>query len=277
MSETEYLYRYTTLENLAATLKYHTIRLNPLDKMDDLQEQKTQDVENIGKFIFISSWTAEAEEGIPMWKMYTDMKSGVRMKLPKNPFKRRGTRAEEYARATGFPLESEKESVDELDTFLDLSILAQMDAFSPQAWSGEILHQVQYTTDKNLLEPHICSVKDGKVNLNIEKLGKYKNTYWQFQKEWRYIMMFMRLVIRPDLATTPREFALSVNRMAKGTELPPFRHFDLEIDPKYFAEMEITPSPQMTSGNRIILDTLVERYNPTATIKESDLKDLICV
>lgn len=47
MSNIEYLYRYTSLESLALILKSRQIRLNPLDKMDDLQEQKTADVENL--------------------------------------------------------------------------------------------------------------------------------------------------------------------------------------------------------------------------------------
>ena len=62
MSNIEYLYRYTSLESLALILKSRQIRLNPLDKMDDLQEQKTADVENLGKFVFISSWTEESDE-----------------------------------------------------------------------------------------------------------------------------------------------------------------------------------------------------------------------
>ena len=53
MEEIEYLYHYTSIESLALILKNKTIRLNPLDKMDDLQEQKTADVENLGKFVFV--------------------------------------------------------------------------------------------------------------------------------------------------------------------------------------------------------------------------------
>ena len=42
----EYLYHYTSVDSLALILKNRTIRLNPLDKMDDLQEKKTKDIEN---------------------------------------------------------------------------------------------------------------------------------------------------------------------------------------------------------------------------------------
>ena len=66
MDKIEYLYHYTSLESLALILKNRTIRLNPLDKMDDIQEQKTADIENIGKFVFVSSWTDDVVESIPM-------------------------------------------------------------------------------------------------------------------------------------------------------------------------------------------------------------------
>ena len=36
------LYHYTTVESLALILKNRTLRLNPLDKMDDLQEAQSQ-------------------------------------------------------------------------------------------------------------------------------------------------------------------------------------------------------------------------------------------
>ena len=80
MSNIEYLYRYTSLESLALILKSRQIRLNPLDKMDDLQEQKTADVENLGKFVFISSWTEGSFQSIwngpskdkfqPLWNRF---------------------------------------------------------------------------------------------------------------------------------------------------------------------------------------------------------------
>ena len=68
----EFLYHYTTLDKLALILRNRTIRLNPLDKMDDLQEQQTSDVKNIGQFCYISSWTDDSTESIPMWSSPMD-------------------------------------------------------------------------------------------------------------------------------------------------------------------------------------------------------------
>ncbi len=82
----DFLYHYTTISNLALILKNRTLRLNPLNQMDDLQETKNKDIQNFGQFVYVSSWTDKEEEIIPMWKMYTTPQLGVRIGLPKNPF-----------------------------------------------------------------------------------------------------------------------------------------------------------------------------------------------
>lgn len=86
MSETtEYLYHYTNIETLALILKNHTFRFNSLDKMDDLQEKEAADIKNAGQFCYISSWTDDITESIPMWNMYSSITSGVRIRLRKIP------------------------------------------------------------------------------------------------------------------------------------------------------------------------------------------------
>lgn len=83
INRTDYLYHYTSLDTLALILKNHTIRLRPLHTMDDKQEERSSDMKNIGKHFFISSWTSDAEESIPMWNLYTPLSSGVRIGLKK--------------------------------------------------------------------------------------------------------------------------------------------------------------------------------------------------
>ena len=71
------------------------------------------------------------------------------------------------------------------------------------------------------------------------------------------------------------EWDCEYNKIKNGTNTPPFSKYDLEIEDEYFNNMLITPSPKMSDGNMIILNTLVDRYNPTAIIEESSLKNLI--
>lgn len=82
----DYLYHYTSIESLALILKNHTIRFTSLDQMDDKQEKMSYDLKNGGQFCYISSWTSDSNESIPMWNMYSSICAGARIKLPKNPF-----------------------------------------------------------------------------------------------------------------------------------------------------------------------------------------------
>ena len=54
--------------------------------MDDLQEKEAKDINNIGQFIYVSAWTSDEKESIPMWNMYSSLDAGVRIRLRTNPF-----------------------------------------------------------------------------------------------------------------------------------------------------------------------------------------------
>ena len=269
----EMLYHYTGLEELAMILKNRTIRLHPLDKMDDLQEGKTADIPNLGKFIFISAWTSEKEESIPMWKIYTDTESGVRIGLKANPFIKCRITGEDLVGA-GFYKKLEQDRPLEMDCFLNPIEMLSKGYVSRQAFADSILTEVQYTNDINLLEPKADVLSQGIEVGNFTPLGRYKNKYWEFQKEWRYLLEFV-----PMKTGTPLhmflEYKETVRKMLRGTERAPFRHFDLQIDPEAFSEMEIVTSPHFTNGNQVILDTLVEKFNPDAKVVKSDLLNLI--
>lgn len=269
-----YLYHYTSIEKLALILKNQTIRLNPLDTMDDLQEAQTADLNNIGKFVFVSSWTAETVESIPMWKMYTDPTAGVRIKLHSNPFVRHGTFGKDIERVTNIEASDEKQRNMRVDTFLDISDLIQKKFFSPEAWQGDILYPITYTSDPNLLLPSIVGNSGDGAQIHWGILGKYKNTGWHFQNEWRYIMKFISLAI-DDIENLHANTVNTFHRILKGSEPPPFRYFDLKIAPEHFTSMEITISPQISLGNRILLEALVEKYNPSAVIIESEYRGLL--
>ena len=267
----EYLFHYTSIDVLALILKHHTIRLNPLSKLDDLQEQKTADVENLGHFVFVSSWTSDDNESIPMWKMYTSPASGVRIKLRKNPFAWNNTSGKDITEKTGMPVISNSAGDVLLTSFLDLSELLSKGYFSPQAISGDILKRVEYTNDISLLEPKVLEKTGDQLSLGIGRMGINKSEYWEFQKEWRYIMSFIPLNLCSSPEIIAQDFGVTISKLSLGIATPPFPYYDLTIEPEAFSEMEITCSPKITDGNRIIVDNLVQTYNSTAQICDSAL------
>ena len=97
----DWLYHYTNVETLALILSKKTIRFNALNHVDDLQENETADMKNLGQFCFVSCWTEDPEEQIPMWKMYGNMESGVRIKLKQYPFLEKANTSSELERVMG--------------------------------------------------------------------------------------------------------------------------------------------------------------------------------
>lgn len=270
--ETDFLYHYTSIESLALILKNRTIRLNPLDKMDDLQEQKTVDVDGMGKFVFVSCWTSNSRENIPMWKMYTQPTAGVRIKMRKRPFV-----------SYDFPVNRLRAHIDRENAdkaikydlpdkiYCDYNQLFNNNMSTPHFYGEDILCEVHYTSIQDELEPKVTSVENNRINFCLNTLGKNKNLYWSFQEESRYILQVFPFAISECIKDKERYNSYHYSLLFEGKLQPPFRFFDLDIDPRCFEEMEITCSPQMSIGNRILLEALVGRYNPKAKIIDSEL------
>ena len=88
MEAPAFLYHYASLDTLALILHNRTIRFSRLDKVDDLQEQRSADSQNLGKMKLVSCWTSSDEESIPMWREYAGAECGVRIQMKIHPFKR---------------------------------------------------------------------------------------------------------------------------------------------------------------------------------------------
>lgn len=270
----EYLYHYTNVETLAMILSNKTIRFNSLEDVDDLQEKETSDLKGLGKLVFVSCWTEDGVEQIPMWKMYGSIESGVRIKMRKYPFKEKEFLAEGMETVAG-----DKKTVGGGNRSVPGSLLSiaetmKMGILPPgPIRQNEILHKVIYTDDKSKLYPKILSRQEQTYSVALGDMGKYKNLGWSFQKEWRYIVHFIPF----DYSNSnPCEsFCNSMNGILKNTAIMPFTHFDCEIEERAFSEMEITLSPKISAGNKVIVNALAEKYNPGMKVVESSFKGLI--
>ncbi len=276
MSSLEYLYHYTSIETLALILSNRTIRFNSLNKMDDLQEQQTADVKNIGQFCYISSWTDDPTESIPMWNMYASLNLGVRIKLRKNPFKVYNNTAETLSKVIQVPI-IDNSNGKPLQSVIPISEMFANGFFSIQAMNKQLLCKVEYTDDSKKLYPHILQEDGEHFTLALGNLGKHKNLHWKFQNEWRYILTILPLDINMNqpLEKSLSNFQIIANKIRLGLAKQPFPHYDMFISNEAFEDMEITLSPRISNGSRIIVQNLIEKYNPTATLSESNLVGLI--
>lgn len=262
----ESLYHYTNVDVLALILKHRTLRLNSLTNMDDRQEQASKDNQNFGRFVFVSSWTDSEREEIPMWKMYTPPHCGVRIRMKVNPFKL----------YPGFE-----------NTMGVLPLLEPLnqDYFLSNNRVDKILTRVTYTDDNDLLVPQVIfnDTDNQRVHVNLDKVGIYKNTYWKFQREWRYRLCFypfsLGKAINQSFSKTqqgmPKEINTLIQNMIDGTSSMPFTYYDLQLADDAFDNMEITLSPDISESSKIFVHLLLEKYAPNCRVRESKLKDLL--
>ena len=270
----EYLYHYKNIETLALILQNHTFRFNSLNKMDDLQEQETADLKNVGQFCYISSWTDDVDESIPMWNMYTSINSGVRIKLKKHPFKFHENTADELRQVINAPV-TDNTNGTPLKSLIPFADMFRRKFIAAGATPENILHKVEYSSDHEKLYPQLVHVDGDKFSIALGTLGKYKNTHWAFQNEWRYILLLFPLDLNQPVETLSQAAQIMGNKILQGLEKQPFPFYDMIIDDATYCEMEITLSPRISEGNRIIVENLVKGYNPSAIVKDSSLIGLI--
>lgn len=243
--------------------------------MDDRQEQMTADVKNIGQFCYVSSWADDERESIPMWNMYASLPFGVRIRLRANPFLIYSDTAQDIAKALNLSCEDDQKECCFKSLISHIEMISNR-FYSPQARSMKILSKIEYTDDPDLLCPHILAEgSNDELSIQIGKLGKYKNIHWTFQNEWRYVMNFIPFNMNQPVDKIYEEYMSFAIKVRLGLAKQPFPYYDLRISEEAFREMEITLSPQISAGNRAIVDCLVEKYNPHAKVIESSLLGLI--
>lgn len=259
------LFHYTTINSLGFILKNHNIRFNNLCDMDDIDEGIYSNLK-WGKYFFVSSWTGEERESIEMWKMYSNDMNGVRIKLRTYPFK-------EYdIRKT--PRSPEHEIMKSLIPF---EMIYNKNFTFAKYRQQEILHKVEYkdicTVDS--VRSSTPSIKHGfgSFEMDISKIGKIKNEYWGFQKEWRY-MLFVAPIPGNLNPLTHEEINEKIENMEKIPDLP-FKDYYLNIEDKAYDEMEILIGPKTNDIDIKIVELLVKEYNPSARITISCLRERI--
>lgn len=265
------LFHYTSLDALALILKNRTIRFTRLDRVDDPQEKRTADSRNLAKFRYVSCWTAFAEESIPMWREYAGVEAGVRIELPTYPFPLYQVEEGDLSRVSGLQIEGSPDSV---QFRLPFSELLDKGLFVSEAISSsDMLHEVIYTDDLDQLFPRVIEQDfGGKLYANVGAVGVTKATAWSYQREWRYVLTIYPFDIKRVIESQEETISEIVEAVLDRREpdLPP--SFDMGISDEAFEKMGITVSPAISECSWTILHALLEKYNPSALVKKSNIE-----
>jgi hypothetical protein len=286
----KYLYHYTNINSLALILQSKKFLFSSLPDLDDLEEGLIKDRQKWTKYCFVSSWTSQIKEDIPMWKMYCNDLKGVRIRLPSNLFpiyEITSPQVEDQLAKMGSinlskkpddklgdaPIESPKiwfRSPVPIEEFFN-----EQYSFLSSSFKGVELVKVNYTDEEDDILQKIGSISGELLEVALGKLGKAKRSHWDFQKEWRYIVRILPVPFRQTFPFLP---GFNKDFMSAAIELClnlPFSNYLMCVDEKKFEDMEITLGPKANEGDRAMVELLINEYNPSASWKYSDLKDKI--
>lgn len=264
MNTPTHLFHYTTIDTLALILKNKSIRFNSLSRVDDLSEQESSDLGKFGKFCYASCWTADKQENIALWNMYSKNGSGIRIQLPIHPFKKNKI---EITNNSDNP------------TFVD----SHYKSFGIRNEKGQLLFNftpfyevnllpVHYTDDEHLNTPKIYNQEGNRITIDWGLLGNVKSSSWSFQNEWRFSFCAV-----PSILIALGSNNNDIQKLKQVCERidPPFDYYDISIDDTCFAEMEILMGPSTTEADLIIVNSLIKDLNPTAKITKSNLSNVV--
>ena len=247
----DYLFHYTSIENLALILKNKTIRFNSLIDVDDPDEIRTSDTEGIGKYCYCSCWT-DKDESIPFWSMYTKNMHGVMIKMEVFPFNEHNETLAYYNGGQEFKTYIPKD----LFSAKNLIVIPTV----------PFLRKLEYSDKKDIKVFDMLEKKDDgnyRFSANFKDIGKIKTKAWSFQSEWRY-----------SLFVLPYDYNdknILINWSSERFGCYQY-YYDVEINNKAFNNIEIVLGPKMSDGERILVESMCQKYAPNVKIINSKIK-----
>lgn len=260
------IHHYTTIENLALILKNRTIRFNRLDRVDDLEEGNTvSNGINLSKYVFVSCWTESVEESIPLWNLYANGKSGVRISLEKDFF-------EEYdiKSTDGIPVVGE--TVKSIFPFEEMFNKRYI-FISFCNDSNFFYRPIEYVDDIITRTENIVQRRGDGIIISFGEVGRYKHKRWAFQDESRFVLTAIPKIYDIDISN-PIFSSMVVDSFERNIELP-FDDYFLRIKESAFDKLIVTLCPSATVSQEIMIQSLIKEYAPNSTIKHSHLKRCI--
>lgn len=266
------IHHYTNLETLAMILSTRKLKFNRLDRVDDLEEGGIQsDGVRLGQYVFVSCWTENAEESIPLWKMYAGGKNGIRISVDFDMF-------QEYL-ITDLDLPNGMKSHGALISKISKEEFENPNYFIIPVFNnaGDMFYRkIEYVDDvvgatNSIVQRTMTDETHANVDIAFAKVGKYKHKRWAFQEETRFAITI--LPANPFMMTNPDDVStVVINSLYNHLQLP-FTSYFMSMKQSALNKMTITLNPSATEAQYILAEALCAKYAPGATVKKSTLAD----
>lgn len=268
------LHHYTTIETLALILDSKKIRFNRLTNVDDTEESDLYGKYNIAPFLYVSCWTINDVENIPLWNMYTAGMKGVRITFDDKPFHYRMLTPDSKHR---IDIQGETYSPLTLSQMFNESCFVIPNFFDKDNFG----RQVEYIDEVSGMYHDAVKVthnSDGTVNMSLESANNiafHKNKYWQFQDEYRFTLLALP---SPDTGYTAEAMNNmnnhAVNSIMSG-QAPVNDFIDIDLCPDTLSRITVTLAPRTSYADELLVKALLQKYCPDGVLVHSSLKGKI--
>lgn len=263
------IYHYTSIDVLAMILSTCSIKFNRLDRVDDLEECVESNNVHLGQYVFVSCWTEEKEESIPLWKMYSGSNHGVRIALDLTMFEDNGSKditmpnglLANYCHFSGI--------ADADDPNKDYYVIPCLTINNNFFYSRvEYVHDINEKT-KDAYKLTVGEGNQAITNIAFGEVGKYKNERWQFQKESRFRLIILPVNISNCIPQEVGTLVLNAIHQSKPVSL---KEYFLNLRQEVLDNIEVTLHPNSSDSDRIIVEALCSKYAKNAAIYDSRLR-----
>lgn len=211
---------------------------------------------NPARYFFVSCWTKEAKESIPMWSQYADNMCGVRIGLDEDMF----VTCEINERFRSF--------------FND--VFNPIDGYVKAFINNASLIDVVYLQHPELARRKCVRQEGNGIYVDHVHLGQYKSKSWEFQKECRFKLWLLPIDKDSLVKQEPKsafEYLSSMienvnNAVFQGIQLP-VEHFDVPLQPRVLDRIEVRLGPKTSKDDEERVREILRDFQKPSISKSS--------
>lgn len=245
---------YTTIETLALILQNKTLRFTNAKHVDDLVEAITEDYGSMQDYVFISCWSKNEIESIPLWKIYGGNGHGVRLESDTKYINFEGIETPLngiYKIVTNVKKQQENHYF--------INVWQKLESINPYFITN-------YSDENRIFKKDTSTATQKSWEFQIDSTFNTKRKEWSFEDEVRFILLGCCL----EENEAKDNWQLVFNKItSKKTFSADF--VDLDLTDNFFDNLTITLGPLQSDAERLMVQSLVSNYNPTIKLLKSKL------
>lgn len=240
------LYHYTSINSLAMILSTRKIRFSRLDQVNDFLDGKSKEVIDSQKMAFVSCFTSNSIESIPLWSLYTRF-SGVRIGFDEDIFgSPSGDNVYGYQYCEVDIGRGAKRSMYQIIGPISMS-------YAPVG-SGTHLCRIIEESDSGI-----------GYRYNTANIGNVKSSEWAFESEIRFKILSQN---QSGSSTSRERISKHLSTLTIDNRL----FIDVPFQDACLEKLDILLSPSMTSAEGVIVQSIIDKFAPNARVDKSQIK-----